>query len=97
MKNIVLVGFMGTGKTTIAKVLARSLGKKYVNTDDLIESREKKSINDVFKDDGEAYFRKVEKEVIKEASRQADQVIDAGGGVVLDPENMENLRMTGIV
>jgi shikimate kinase len=97
MKNIVLVGFMGTGKTTIAKALARSLGKKYVNTDDLIESREKRSINDIFKDDGEAYFRKVEKEIIKEARRQADQVIDAGGGVVLDPENMKNLRMTGTI
>ena len=97
MENIVLVGFMGTGKTTIAKALASALKKRYVNTDDVIESRERKSINDIFKEKGEAYFRKVEKEVIKDVSREVDQVIDAGGGVVLDPENMENLKRDGTV
>lgn len=97
MKNIVLLGFMGTGKTTVAKALSKELDRTYVNVDDLIEAREKKSINDIFKDDGEAYFRKVEKDIIKEVSRLSGQVIDAGGGVVMDEENMNTLRETGLL
>ncbi|MGB2598999.1 MAG: shikimate kinase [Candidatus Omnitrophota bacterium] len=97
MKNIVLVGFMGTGKTTVAKALSEQLKRTYVNTDDLIEAREGRTINDIFKDGGEDYFRKVEKEIVKEVSAKSGQVIDAGGGVVLDRENMEALRGTGII
>ena len=96
-KNIILVGFMGTGKTVAARALAADMGKKYVSIDELIETREKKDIKDIFSDDGEPYFRKVEKEVIKEAAKKTDQVIDAGGGVVLDSENMKNLRENGIM
>ena len=88
---------MGTGKTTVAKALANELQKKYVNTDDLIELCECRTINEIFRDDGEAYFRNVEKRVIEEVSRKADQIIDAGGGVVLDEENMMNLRRSGTI
>ncbi|MFQ5953046.1 MAG: shikimate kinase [Candidatus Omnitrophota bacterium] len=97
MRNIVIVGFMGTGKTTVAKATAKNLGKEYVNTDDIIEQREGRSINEIFANDGEAYFRKVEKEIVKEVSLQSDQVIDAGGGIVLDEENMSNLRKKGTI
>ena len=97
MRNIVLVGFMGTGKTVVAKALARDMGKTYVSTDDLIEAREKRAIGEIFRDNGEPYFREIEKEVIREVSGETDQVIDAGGGVVLDGENMKNLRETGII
>ncbi|MEA3490096.1 MAG: shikimate kinase [Candidatus Omnitrophota bacterium] len=97
MKNVVLVGFMGTGKTVIARVLARELDMTYVSIDDLIEGREKRPINDIFRDDGEPYFRKVEKEVVREVSEKEGQVVDAGGGVVLDGENMENLKRNGTV
>ncbi|MFH1552783.1 MAG: shikimate kinase [Candidatus Omnitrophota bacterium] len=97
MKNIVIVGFMGTGKTVVAKTLAGDMGKTYVSVDALIEVREGKVIGDIFRDSGEAYFREVEKSVIEEVSEKHDQVVDAGGGVVLDAENMENLKKSGIV
>ena len=96
-KNIVLVGFMGTGKTAVAKALASDLGMKYVSVDDIIEKREKRSINDIFGVDGEAYFRKVEKDVVLEISVSSGQVIDPGGGVVLDEENINNLKRNGVV
>ncbi len=88
---------MGTGKTAVAKALAGGTGKAYVSTDELIEAREKRPIKDIFRSDGEPYFRRVEKEVIKEVSERTDQVIDAGGGAVLDSENVENLKKSGIM
>lgn len=97
MKNIVLVGFMGTGKTVVAKALAVDMGKKYVSVDALIEEREKRTINDIFESDGEAYFRRLEKEIVGEVSGLEDQVLDPGGGVVLDADNMENLSRNGTV
>lgn len=97
MKNIVLVGFMGTGKTAVAKALASDLGEKYISIDEQIELREKKAIKDIFSEEGEPYFRKVEKEIVKELSHKSDQVLDAGGGVVLDRENIDNMEKNGIV
>jgi len=95
MKNIILVGFMGTGKTETAKILARELGRKYVSIDDIIEKRENRSITDIFAACGEKYFRDLEKEIIREISLEIDQVIDAGGGAVLDSDNMKNLSENG--
>jgi len=92
MKNIALVGFMGTGKTAASRALARKLGMKYVSTDGLIEKKEKATIAEIFAAKGEAYFRKAEKEAIREASLMKSVVIDAGGGAVMDPENVENLK-----
>ncbi|MDD5428932.1 MAG: shikimate kinase [Candidatus Omnitrophica bacterium] len=97
MKNIVLVGFMGTGKTTIATQLANKLGMRYVSTDSLIEEREKRTINEIFTKSGEDYFRDVESAVIGEISRMDGQVIDAGGGAVIREENMANFRSNGVV
>ena len=62
--NIVLVGFMGTGKTVVAKLLAKKLGMKYICTDEVIEDKERRSINEIFKKSGEPYFRRLEKEVV---------------------------------
>lgn len=97
MKNIILVGFMGTGKTAVAKALARELGMTYVSVDELIVAREKRPIKDIFRDNGEPYFRNVEKEVVAEISAKEGQVIDTGGGVVLDAVNMGRLRTGGVV
>ncbi|MFH1395561.1 MAG: shikimate kinase [Candidatus Omnitrophota bacterium] len=97
MKNIVLVGFMGTGKTIVSKALAERLKKTRVDLDELIELQEGKKISDIFKDHGEAYFRIIEKKLVKEISGKSDQIVDAGGGVVLDHENMLNLKNNGFV
>ncbi len=97
MKNIILVGFMGTGKTAVAKELACQMNRAYVSIDNCIEAREKKVIKDIFRDDGEPYFRKVEKEVVKEVTEKQDQIVDTGGGVVLDSDNMDNLRRGGVI
>jgi shikimate kinase len=97
MKNIVLIGFMGTGKTTIATQLAHRLRMKYVSTDDLIEKKEKRTINEIFTDSGEDYFRDVESAVIRDVSCMENQVIDAGGGAVIRDENMAYFKSSGIV
>lgn len=96
MKNIVLFGFMGTGKTEVAKAVAADLGKEYISIDDLIEKREGRKISDIFASEGEPYFRKVEKEIVKEVSSLEDKVIDTGGGVVLDEENLKHLSSGGV-
>jgi shikimate kinase len=97
MRNIVLVGFMGTGKTTVATKLAHKLQMRYVSTDDLIEKREKRTINEIFTGSGEEYFRDVESSVAQEVSLMENAVIDTGGGIVLREENMANFKKGGIV
>ena len=93
MNNIYLVGFMGTGKTTIATQVANRLKMKYVSTDSLIEKREKRTINEIFTDSGEEYFRDVESDVISEISRDQNLVVDTGGGAVLKEENIANFLL----
>ena len=93
--NIVLVGFMGTGKTAVSKLLAKETGMKYISTDELIEDKERRPINEIFKKSGEAYFRRAEKEMVKKVAQLNNFVIDAGGGIVLDKENVENLKRNG--
>lgn len=97
MKNIALVGFMGTGKTVVAEELAKRLKMNFVDLDDLIERKEGKKINQIFAEKGEPYFRQVEKEIVKEVSCQKAQVIACGGGVVLDEGNVQNLKRNGIM
>jgi shikimate kinase len=97
MRNIVFVGFMGTGKTTIATQTARALKMRYVSVDDLIEKREKRTINEIFTTDGESYFRDVESEIVRELSGQDGLVIDTGGGVVIREENIAALKSGGTV
>ena len=97
MRNIILVGFMGTGKTTIATALAHRLKMRYVSTDDLIEKKEKSTINEIFTRKGEEYFRDVEASVIRDIADKENLVIDAGGGAVLREDNMANFRSNGVV
>ncbi len=97
MKNIILVGFMGTGKTTIAAKLSHRLKMTYISIDDLIEKREKRTINEIFTKSGEEYFRDVESEVVREVAGMENVVVDTGGGVVLRDQNMDLLRSSGII
>jgi shikimate kinase len=97
LKNITLVGFMGTGKTTIATQLANRLKMRYVSTDDLIEKKQKRTINEIFQDGGEEKFRDIESDVIRDVSRVEGLVIDTGGGAVLRDENMACLKSCGVV
>jgi len=96
-KNIYLVGFMGTGKTTVGKILAKKLKKEFVEMDEEIEKREGKKIVDIFRLFGEPYFRKVEKEVLKEIASCFNLVVSCGGGVIVDEENLKILKKTGII
>ncbi|MCG0278418.1 MAG: shikimate kinase [Thermanaeromonas sp.] len=89
--NIVLVGFMASGKTTVGRLLATYLGWEFVDTDIEVEKVAGSSIPAIFSQKGEAYFRQVEKEVITRVVAGSRKVIATGGGVVSDPENRERL------
>jgi len=93
--NIVLTGFMGTGKSTIGKLLAEELKKDFIDTDLFIERRYGKSIPQIFEEEGEERFRELEVNVIKEITKRKNAVISCGGGVVLNPVNVERLRKKG--
>jgi len=95
--NIVLTGFMCTGKTSVGKLLAEKLEYQFVDTDDLIEQRVGMKISDIFAVYGEPYFRDVETEVVKEVAKKDKFVISTGGGVVLRKVNMDELRKNGII
>lgn len=97
MNNIVLVGFMGTGKSAVGKLLAGKLNKDFVELDDMIEKKEKMPIKEIFEKKGEAYFRKLEKEAVKEASQRQGLVISAGGGAIIDEENFKNLKKNSVI
>ncbi len=90
--NIALIGMPASGKTSVGKVLSERLNKIFVDSDNKIVQTENKNIPEIFEESGEDYFRKVEKSVIKELSMLNSQIISTGGGAVLNPENIENLK-----
>lgn len=95
--NIVLIGFMATGKTTIAKELSTSLNIEFIDVDRLIEENTEMLIPEIFERYGETYFRQIEKETIERISQMENIIISCGGGVCLDPENISNIRKKGKV
>ena len=95
--NVALVGFMGTGKTVVGKVLAKKLNKGFVEMDSLIEQKAGRSIPEIFQQDGEVVFRELEIEVTKEVSSKENLVIACGGGVVLNKINIDRLRNGSII
>lgn len=93
MKCIVITGFMGTGKTTVGKMLSKEYNLEFIDTDELIEKKAgNKKVNKIFTEFGEAYFRKLEKDVIREIAEKKDAVIATGGGAIVDKENLAVLK-----
>ncbi|MBT6843886.1 MAG: 3-dehydroquinate synthase [Candidatus Melainabacteria bacterium] len=90
--NITLTGLMGSGKSTIGRHLAYVLNKDFIDTDEEIENREGKSINEIFKDKGEKHFRKLEQELIKEVCQLSNIVMSLGGGAIIDEENRKLIK-----
>ena len=99
MKNIILIGFMGSGKTTIGKALEEKTDMTFVDTDELIEAYEGCKISEIFADKGEAYFRGLENETLKDLLASTDnKVISTGGGIVTNnQENIPLLKQLGKV
>src|SRR5690242_1104336 len=92
MKNLVLIGFMGSGKSTVGRICADRLGYDYVDSDADIEKRAGCSITQLFASQGEAAFRALERQALAELSARPDVVLATGGGAVLDAENVSTLR-----
>jgi shikimate kinase len=95
--NIVLIGFRGTGKSTIGNLLAKRLERDFIDSDKCIESSTGKTIKSIFEENGEEGFRKIEADTIAELSKADNKVISAGGGSVLKEENVRNLKDNGFL
>lgn len=96
-RNIVLVGMPGCGKSTLARLLAQTLGKEAVDTDAAVEQNAGRSIPDIFAEQGEAAFRRLEAEAVQELGKGAGKVIATGGGAILTEENRNALRQNAVV
>jgi len=95
--NLVITGFSGTGKSMVAKEAARRLDWNFLDTDDEIVKRTGKPIADIFRQNGEARFRELEREMVRKACQQRQTVIAVGGGAIVDPQNYELLARTGLI
>lgn len=97
MENIVLVGFMGTGKTTVGRLLANKLNRQFIDVDRKIEENCGMPVSEIFKVQGESFFRQQEQQAIKDFLPQANAVVATGGGAVLSSENVANLKNHGLM
>ncbi|MEE8705879.1 MAG: shikimate kinase [Oscillospiraceae bacterium] len=94
--NIILCGFMGCGKTTVGAIISNALNRKFIDMDSYIQKQSGKTISEIFAQDGEKAFRKMETKAVETLSRKEGLVIAAGGGCLLNPKNTELFRETGI-
>ena len=97
MKNLILCGFMGSGKTTLARELSKTLDMPLIDTDEELVKRQGTSISQIFETKGEPFFRKLEAELIRELSKKEGIIISLGGGIAAQRENHSYLREAGIV
>jgi shikimate kinase len=95
--NVILVGFMGAGKSVCGRLLARRLGRCFVETDDMIVARDGRSIPEIFRQDGEAAFRRLEAEILEALRLKSGDVIATGGGLPCRPGHMDSLKALGTV
>ena len=96
-ENLILIGFMGTGKTSLGKLLANRLGRGFVDLDQKIERDAGMTIPKIFELHGEKYFRELEKKAVREVSERKNLVIATGGGTVKDSENVRLLKNSGVI
>lgn len=96
-KNIILIGFMGTGKSTLGRYLAKRMGAKFIDMDVAIENDLGMSVADIFKRYGENYFRQQERELVKRLSAKSGMIIATGGGTVKNPANVADLKKNGVI
>ena len=97
IRNVALIGFMGSGKTTVGRALAELLTFQFVDTDEVIESRAHKRIADIFEQDGEPAFRDLEAQVVAELAGGHDQMISTGGGLPMIQSNLDSLKSHALV
>ena len=96
-KNIYLIGFSYSGKTVVGKILARSLDRTFFDIDQEIAKSQGQSIESIFSEYGESYFRDLESQVLHDASQTNGKIVSTGGGIVIDPENREIMRKSGLI
>ena len=92
IRNLALIGFMGTGKSSVARMVAETLHFTFLDTDHVIEARAGKSIRDMFQQDGEPAFRDWEQRIVEELTHRTHTVISTGGGLPINPANMASLK-----
>lgn len=97
MSNIVLIGFMGSGKSSVARALSGVLDKKVIDMDYEIEREEGRSIVDIFSEEGEVYFRDLETDYLKRMKGKNNKILSTGGGIILREKNIELLNHIGTV
>lgn len=97
LRNIVLIGFMGCGKSSVGRRIASQTGRRFVDTDEAVSAREGRSISRIFAERGEAHFRELETAALKEFAGTTGIVLATGGGIILREENREALRRIGPV
>ncbi|WP_022852230.1 shikimate kinase [Limisalsivibrio acetivorans] len=96
-KNIYLIGFMGTGKSTVGRILAEKLDMEFCDTDSMIEMKTGKTVEEIFEDESEEVFRNIESEVLTEITSRKNLVVSTGGGIVVTRGNMDMMRKEGLL
>lgn len=96
-RNIYMTGFMGTGKTTVSRILEKETGFEMVDTDEAIAGQQNKSIREIFESEGEGYFRNLETELLRELGATGGKIVSCGGGIVLREENVRLMKESGVV
>jgi shikimate kinase len=97
IRNLALIGFMGTGKSGVGRVVADLMHFTFLDTDNVVEARAGKPISDIFSQDGEPAFRQWERRVVEELTRREKTVIATGGGLPADPANLASLKTHALV
>ncbi|MCW5555755.1 MAG: hypothetical protein KIS67_26810 [Verrucomicrobiae bacterium] len=97
ISNLALIGFMGTGKSSVGRLVADLMHFTFLDTDDVIVARAGKSIADIFAQEGEAVFREKERQLVEELARRTRTVISTGGGLPVNPENLASLKTHALV